>query len=378
MPSTTELSSSSMTTASARLTSIASHLSTRRKVVVTRDLGPDVMPLLRAREDLEIVAWPEHDVGPSHEWTLESVKGAEGVLVLFTEKVNDEFLDAAGPGLKVVSTMSVGYDHISLPSLDKRGVKLGYTPDVLTDAVADISVMLALMAGRNGAHGVQLVSQGKSWQWPSFAPFTLCGPQLSTTSFSPSRTVGFLGFGRIAQATLARLVAFGVNNCLYCTNPSSPPKVELEEELKKLHPTLREIRKVDLEGLARESDVLFILAPGGPSTHHIIGEDFLRKMKKHAVLVNTARGTLVDSDALARALHEEWIWGAGLDVLEGEPHISIDHPLLKEPRCSIVPHIGSATFETRVGMARLAVENMLAGIDGTEMPAQLDIAARLR
>lgn len=123
-----------------------------------------------------------------------------------------------------------------------------------------------------------------------------------------------------------------MNSCLYCTNPSSSPKVELEEELKKRHPTLREVRKVDLDDLARDSDVLFILAPGGPSTHHIIGEDFLRKMKKHAVLVNTARGTLVDSDALTQALREEWIWGAGLDVLEGEPHISIDHPLLKEPR----------------------------------------------
>ena len=127
-------------------------------------------------------------------------------------------------------------------------------------------------------------------------------------------------------------MAFGVHSCVYCTNPSSPPKVELEAELKKLHPALREIRKVDLDGLARESDVVFVLAPGGPSTHHIIGGGFLRKMKKHAVLVNTARGTLVDSDALARALHEEWIWGAGLDVLEGEPSISVDHPLLKEPR----------------------------------------------
>jgi len=205
----------------------------------------------------------------------------------------------------------------------------------------------------------------------------MCGPQLSTTPFSPSRTVGFLGFGRIAQATLARLVAFGITNYLYSSNPTSPPNKETEDALKRQHPALREVRRVNLDELARQSDVLFVLAPGGPSTQHIIDEPFLRKMKKNAVLVNPSRGSLVDSDALARALHEGWIWGAGLDVLEGEPKIAMDHPLLKEPRCSIVPHIGSATFETRVQMATLAVRNLFAGIDGGSMPAELNVRERL-
>ncbi|KAI0036229.1 hypothetical protein K488DRAFT_41696 [Vararia minispora EC-137] len=356
--------------APARLTVVASHLSTaRRKVVVSRDLGPDAMQLLRDNANLEVVLWPEDRVC-DRSWLLENVPGSTGLIVLFTEKASP-----SGPGLKVVSTMSVGYEHVNLPALHKRGLRLGFTPDVLTDAVADVSVMLALMASRNAAYGVTLVHQG---QWPPFAPFTLCGPQISTMQDSPTRTVGFLGFGRIAQATLARLVAFGITHCVYTSNPGSPPKLALESSLLERHPTLREVRRVDLDTVARESDVLFVLAPGGESTKHIVNEGFLRKMKKSSVLVNTARGTLVDSDALAKALREEWIWGAGLDVLEGEPCIDVNHPLLTEPRCAIVPHIGSATFDTRVGMAVLAARNLLGALNGTQMPAELDLASRLR
>ena len=145
------------------------------------------------------------------------------------------------------------------------------------------------------------------------------------------RTAGFLGFGRIAQATLKRLISFGLTHCIYTSNPSSPRNTALEASLTAEH-NLRSVRRVDLDQLARESDMLFVLAPGGEDTRHVVNADFLRKMKKHAVLVNAARGTLVDSDALAQALREEWIWGAGLDVVEGEPHIGADHPLVREPR----------------------------------------------
>ena len=217
----------------------------------------------------------------------------------------------------------------------------------------------------------------------------MCGPQVSTTAFSPSRTVGFLGFGRIAQATLDRLVAFGIANYLYSSSPGSLPKSKVEAILKKRHPTLREVRQVNLDELACQSDVLFILAPGGPDTHHVINEPFLRKMKKHAVLVNPSRGTLVDSDALAKALREKWIWGAGVDVVEGEPNVGLDHPLVKEPRCAkgfttsslvadivhlrcvVLPHIGSATIETRLGMATLAARNLIAALLGGDMLSEL-------
>ncbi|KAG6919811.1 hypothetical protein DXG01_000313 [Tephrocybe rancida] len=257
-----------------------------------------------------------------------------------------------------------------------RGIKFGYTPDVLTAAVADLSVMLALMASRNTGEVISVVKDNK-WPAVNWAPFGMCGPQLSTTDMAPKRTVGFLGFGRISQATLARLIPFGITDCIYSSDPNSRPTPARDEDLAKRH-GLNSLRRVDLGELARESDVLFVLAPGGPSTRHVVNEEFLQQMKKTSVLVNTSRGTLVDSDALAKALEEKWIWGAGLDVVEGEPHVSANHPLVKQPRCIVVPHVGSATFETRQGMATLAVNNLLAGIDeGSSMPAELDLKNKL-
>jgi len=348
----------------------------QHKVVVCRDLGPDVMPLLTKRNDLNVVLWPEDRVC-DRKWLLENVQGASGVLVMLSEKINTELLDAAGPNLRVISTMSVGYEHADLPLLAKRNIKLGYTPDVLTDAVADLSVMLALMAGRNARETINLVQSG---QWPNFnwAPFAFCGPQLSTISASPHRTVGFLGFGRISQATLARLIPFGITDCIYTGSPSSGPNPTRDSAILEKHkPVLKSLRRVDLDTLAKESDVLFVLAPGGEETRHLVNEGFLRKMKKTSVVVNTARGTLVDSDALAKALREGWIWGAGVDVVEGEPNVGVDHPLVKEPRCVVLPHIGSATFDTRVGMATLAVNNLLGGVLGEPMPAALDLTGRV-
>ncbi|KAG0707981.1 hypothetical protein DFH29DRAFT_822771 [Suillus ampliporus] len=388
-------SSGSITTLSPptqRLMSIASHLHSQRfKVVVCRNLGPDVMSLLEARPELDLVVWPE-DRACERAWLMENIPGATGVIVMLTDKVNAELLDKgtlamnvsdrhasdhdtiAGPSLKVVSTMSVGYEHVDLKEAAQRGLEVGYTPDVLTDAVADLSVMLALMAGRNGGVGVDLVQKG---QWPNFswAPFGLCGPQLSTTPASSTRKIGFLGFGRIAQATLARLVPFGITHCLYTSSSPSPTNQNQTRDttLKNQH-NLQSLSKVPIDELARESDVLFVLAPGGSDTYHVVDEAFLRKMKKTSVLVNASRGTLVDSDALARALREGWIWGAGVDVVEGEPGVGVDHPLVREPRCVVVPHIASATLETRLEMATRAAQNLIAGILGGEMPAKVNLS----
>ncbi|KAG9311738.1 hypothetical protein JVU11DRAFT_7981 [Chiua virens] len=356
-----------------RLTSVVSHLSgTRSKIVVCRNLGPDVMPLIEDRHELELVIWPE-DRTCDRKWLLDNIPGATGVIVMLTDKVDSELLDKAGPSLRVVSTMSVGYDHIDLKEAAKRGLKIGYTPDVLTDAVADLTVMLVLMAGRNGGIAYSLAQSGG---WPNFSwsPFGLCGPQLSTTVLSPTRKVGFIGFGRISQATLSRLVPFGITHCLYSSNPSAPPNLQRDAELQKKH-NLKAVSKVDLDELARESDVLIVLAPGGPGTYHVVNEDLLRKMKKTSVLVNASRGTLVDSDALAKALREGWIWGAGLDVVEGEPDVPKDHPLVREPKCVIVPHIASATLETRRHMATYAAQNLITAILGGVMPAQVDLRA---
>lgn len=170
-------------------------------------------------------------------------------------------------------------------------------------------------------------------KWGNFpwAPYSFVGPQLSTTAASPTRTAGFLGFGRIAQATLSRLIPFGITHCIFTSNPNSQLNPDFENSVKEKY-GLKSVKRVELDQLARESDLLFVLAPGGEATKHIINEPFLRQMKKTSVLINPSRGTLVNSDDLAKALKEGWIWGAGLDVLEGEPHISIDHPLVKESR----------------------------------------------
>ncbi|PCH44796.1 hypothetical protein WOLCODRAFT_124117 [Wolfiporia cocos MD-104 SS10] len=340
----------------------------RPKVVIARHLREEVMRLFD-RPDLDVVAWPSETEACDRNWLLNNIAGATGVLVMLTDKVNAELLDAAGPTLCVVSTMSVGYEHVDVQLLARRNVKLGYTPDVLTDAVADISVMLALMAGRNVRSTTNIVQNG---DWPNYpwSPFGFCGPQLSTNWIHSTRTMGFIGFGRIAQATLKRLVPFGFTHCLYASNPSSLPNPTRDAEVAQKY-GLREVRRVALDELARESDVVFVLAPGGPELYHIVNEQFLKQMKKTAVLVNTARGTLVDSEALAKALREGWLWGAGVDVVEGEPKVAADHPLVKEPRCVVLPHIGSATTETRLGMATTAAKNLIAGVLNEPMPVEL-------
>lgn len=175
------------------------------------------------------------------------------------------------------------------------------------------------------------------WGDLGWGPFTLCGPQIGTTDHKEKPyTVGFLGFGRIAQATLRRLAPFGITRCIY-TNTSSldslGPDEPTSEDIR-LTRTLeiKHVYAVPLSYLAKESDLVIVLAPGGRQTHHIVDKTFLKAMKATSVLVNTSRGTLVDTDALVLALQEKWIWGAGLDVIEGEPHIKADHPLLKQPR----------------------------------------------
>lgn len=179
----------------------------------------------------------------------------------------------------------------------------------------------------------KLIICHRKCQWPQFtwSPFSFCGRQLSTSDSSRKCTAGFVGFGRIAQATLARLIPFGFRDALYATRPSSQPNRARDEALVK-ELGLDSLQRVSLDRVASESDVVFVLTPGGSETKNLINEDFLRKMKKTSILVNTGRGTVVDSDALANALNEGWIWGAGLDVVAGEPNVLADHPLVKEPR----------------------------------------------
>ncbi|CAE6449048.1 hypothetical protein RSOLAG1IB_09603 [Rhizoctonia solani AG-1 IB] len=333
------------------------------KVLVSRHLSDPAVDALKACKEIDIVLW-EPNSKADREWLLSNVVGAVGLVVTLTDKVDSQLLEAAGTSLKIISTMSVGYDHVDVPALKARGIRLGFTPDVLTDAVADVAVMLALMASRNVKQAMGIVHTG-NWPNTPWSPSLLTGPQLST----PGTTVGFIGFGRISRATLARLVPFRISRVLY-TRSSSPPVPTDDPALLSEFPTLKEAKWVDLGELARESDFVFVLAPGGQATRHLVGKEFLSKMKKNAVLINPGRGSVVDSDALAEALKEGDIWGAGLDVVDGEPNVPADHVLVKEPRAVVLPHIGSATVQTRLDMAQLAVNNLIAGIRGEHMPSE--------
>ncbi|GAA96923.1 uncharacterized protein L969DRAFT_96816 [Mixia osmundae IAM 14324] len=322
------------------------------KVLVSRNLPSAGQKVLLSRADkLEIVQWREDKPAP-RSWMLEHAQGAAGLLVTLSDKVDEELLSAAGDACRVVSTFSAGYDHIDLASLRSRNVRLGYTPDCLTDAVADITVMLALMAQRLGRESIDLVARS---QWPSqpWHPLLLCGQNLRNA------TVGCIGFGRIAQATMARLIPFGIARVIYCTSKLGQPA---SEDLYGLKSKVQTEPARDHDQLARESHVLFVCCSLNDSTRNLVDSAFLSKMSKTACLVNTSRGPIVSNDALADALDKGQIWGAGLDVIAGEPDISGDDRLARHPRCVLLPHIGSADFDTRHEMARISAENLLAGL----------------
>ncbi|EJT99278.1 hypothetical protein DACRYDRAFT_23876 [Dacryopinax primogenitus] len=342
----------------------------KTKILVCRDIGDKSMAVLRAQEDWNLVIWP-HDRPADKEWVYANAPGSVGMVVTLGEKVTEELVALTGPQLKVVSTMSVGVDHVELPALASRHIRLGYTPDVLTDAVADCSIMLALMASRNVTSSQTLLRSG-TWGNLGWGPYLFCGPQIGAGPGKKESTVGFLGFGRISQATLVRIAAFGVTRCVYYNSGRKDRSAEDQALADKLG--LKEVKRVELDELARSSDVLFTLVPGGKDTFHIVDEAFLRKMKPTSVLVNTGRGPIVDTQALVKALKEGWIWGAGLDVVEGEPNIPADHPLLHEPRCAIIPHIASATIETREAMAMLCATNLVGGLKEGKIGVEYDLS----
>ena len=284
---------------------------------------------------------------------------------MLTDKVDEELVEAAGSQLKVIASFSVGTDHVDRDTLKKRNIRLGYTPTALTDAVADLTVMLTLMAQRRVGESMGKVNKGE-WPQMPWHPLLMTGPQIRGT------TIGFLGFGRIAQASLSRFLPFGIKRAIYLTSkPGQPAKED--------HFGLIESGKIpiepakDWEQLASESDVVIVGCSLTPSTKHLVNSAFFAKMKKLAVIVNIARGPVIDTDALVEALQHEQIFGAGLDVIENEPNIEANHPLLKQPRCVLVPHIGSANIETRAQMAEESVKNLIAGLKDTDMVNEVDL-----
>jgi glyoxylate reductase len=317
------------------------------RVVVTGRIPETALEKLRAEHEVDAWSGPE-SIG--REELLRRVAGADAVVSLLTERIDAELLDAAGPQLKVVANVAVGYDNIDVPACTERGIVAANTPGVLTEATADIALGLILTATRRLGEGERLIRSGQAWKW---GMFFLLGSSLQ------GKTLGIVGMGGIGQATARRAKSFGME-IVYQSRSEIDPGIAAELGA----------RRVELDELLAISDIVSLHCPYGPATHHLIGAEQLAAMKSSAYLVNTARGPIVDEAALASALREGQIAGAGLDVFEKEPTV---HPgLLELENVVLVPHLGSATVETRTAMAMLAADNALAVLSNERPPAPIN------
>jgi glyoxylate reductase len=319
----------------------------RPRVFVARRLPDEGLELVRTACDMDL--W-DGELPPPRDELLRRVAGVDGALTLLTDKVDDEFLDAAGPQLRVVSNYAVGFDNVDVAACVRRGVKVGNTPGVLTDTTADLAFALLMAAARRLAEGDRYVRDGR---WKTWGPLLLLGPDVH------GATIGIVGFGRIGQAVARRAKGFGMK-VIYADAVDLPPSVEAE--------TGAERR--ELEDLLEEADFISIHTNLTPETRHLFGSEAFKQMKPTAVIVNTSRGPVVDESALADALESGEIFGAGLDVFEKEPEV--EPRLLALENVVVIPHLGSATFDTRDAMGNLAVDNVFAALDGTRPPTLLN------
>ncbi len=313
------------------------------KVVVTRNIPQAAFE--RVRNTCEVKQW-ESDAPIPREVLLEWIRGVDGIYCLLTERIDAALLDAAGPQLKVVSTMSVGYDHVDLPALRARGVALGNTPGVLTETTADLALALLLAAARRLP---EAWSAAKDGTWGPWQPEWMTGRDVHGS------TVGIVGLGRIGAAVARRLVGFGCR--IVYSGPR--PRPELAEPLDATY--------LPFEQLLAESDFVSIHCPLNDATRHLFGAAAFAAMKPTAILVNTSRGPVVDQEALYEALKRGQIAAAGLDVTTPEP-LPVENPLFSLPNCVVLPHIGSASIATRLQMALMAAENLIAGVEGRPLP----------
>ena len=320
----------------------------RPRIAVTGRI-PDV-GLEMLREAGDVTAWESLDV-PSVQQVHDMVRGADAAITLLTTKVDDAFLDAAGPQLKVVANVAVGYNNIDVAACARRGVICTNTPGVLTEATADIAMGLVLMVTRRLGEGERVIRSNTPWQW---GMFYMLGSGIQ------GRQLGIVGMGDIGTALARRARAFGMT-IAYSNRKPVDPAVEAELGA----------QFMSLDELLATSDVVSLNCPYSPATHHLIGERELGLMKPTAFLVNTARGPIIDEAALVAALQHCTISGAGLDVFENEPAV---HPgLLECENAVLVPHLGSATVETRGDMARLAAHNAVNVLAGVQPPTPIPV-----
>ena len=312
------------------------------RVFVTRIILQNGLELVKDFCEAEV--WQD-ELPPSRQEILEHVRAVEGLLCLLTDRIDAEVMEAAGPGLKVISNHAVGVDNIDISAATARGIPVGNTPGILTDATADMAFALLLAAARRVVEGDRLVKAGG---WKTWGPTFMLGADLAGS------TLGIVGFGRIGRAVARRASGFGMR--ILFTDPSfGVPESGVNA------------MQVDLDTLLHESDFVSLHTPLTEETRNLINAETLRRMKPTAVLVNTSRGPVVDQEALYEALSTRRIFAAALDVTVPEP-LPMNHPLLSLDNCIIVPHIASASWQSRARMSLMAAENLIAGLKGERLP----------
>lgn len=316
--------------------------STPDLVFVTRPIPEAGLRLIR--ESCQVRVWEERQP-LSREGLLREIADCDGLVCLLSDRIDAEVI-AAGKRLRAISQYAVGLDNIDLAAATARGIAVGHTPGVLTEATADLAFALLMAAARRLPEGIENVRAG---EWLTWEPLGFLGADVW------GATLGLIGLGRIGTAVARRGRGFAMRVLYY--EPARKPELEAELGLE----------YAALDDLLAQSDFVSLHCPLTAETHHLIDERALRRMKRTAVLVNTARGSVVVTAALERALREGWIAAAALDVTDPEP-LPPDHPLLELPNCLVVPHIGSATVRTRERMAVMTAENLLAGLRGERPP----------
>lgn len=313
----------------------------RFKVFITRPIPEAIRA--KIAETCEVDMWHTSAILPP---IAEKIPPLDGLMTYGHEPVSPEMI-ATAPNLRAISVVGVGYDHVHVGACEARGIAVGHTPGVLSDTTADMTMALLLAAARNIVPAYNHVHVAKAWAY--YDPNILWGTDVHHA------TLGIVGMGRIGHAVAKRARGFDMR-VLYCKRERRP---DWEQELG--------VEYASLETLLQQSDFVTLHVPLTAETTHLIGEAELARMKETAILVNIARGPVVDHDALYLALRDGVIAGAALDVTEPEP-INTDHPLLALDNLIIAPHIGSATVQTRTKMARMAMENLLAGLKGEPLP----------
>ena len=319
----------------------------RPNVLVTRPIMDE--PLARLRERCDVTVH-ENEFGIPRDELLRVVAGRDALITMLTERVDAELLAAAGPQLRIVANHAVGFDNVDVAACTDAGVLATNTPDVLTETTADTAFALLLAGARRIGEGERLLRARTPWIW---------GPLMMLGQDVHHKTIGIVGFGRIGQAVARRAKGFGMT-VLYSDAVELPAEVEAETGA----------RRVGLDELIAEADFISIHTNLTPETRHLFSAEEFRRMKPSAVLVNTSRGPVVDEAALADALEAGELFAAGLDVFEQEPEVTAK--LLELERAVVIPHLGSATIDTRDAMGNLAVDNVFAALDGARPPTLLN------